>query len=112
MQKNSWLFVFLSFVAYGTTNTYVECTRALQHLVATYYVGPIRKPHLCVFFCKASLIKLVENFPKGLIASTDAFGAMPLESTKFLRAAAPCRKIERSINHHGCAAVKKTRQKF
>ena len=40
---------FPSFVASGTKNTYVECTKALRHLVSTYLKYDMKTPSFVPF---------------------------------------------------------------
>ena len=44
--STAWSTFFPSFVASGTKNTYVECTKALRHLVSTYLQYDMKPPPL------------------------------------------------------------------
>jgi len=52
MENTAGFLFFPSFVDSGTTNTNVECTRALRHLVTTYYTVQNANPCLHGFFVK------------------------------------------------------------
>ena len=45
----AWFTFFPSFVASGTKNTYVECTKALRHLVSTYLQYDMNPPPFVPF---------------------------------------------------------------
>ena len=109
--------IFPFIVASGTKNTYVECTKAPRPTYSTigrylfvklagFRYGKLRR-------CRRATAASVPALPKGLIALLYAYGAIkPLGSMGFWDPAVRAAGKVRSANHHGCAAVKRARQRF
>jgi hypothetical protein len=85
--------VFSSFVAYGTTNTYVKCTMNLRCIVTTYYtVGYAILPPS--FFFIAILIELI------LRENITAVGVPPPPDRR-------CQILSKQANEQTCERAKK-----